>query len=193
LLLTFLQLWKRGYTKQSGVQSFSPQNAVIDGTAAQKRQGQINANISTDLDIFWTEMLTRCERLRRATKLINMILLRRPLWSANIKLESAACIACQWRSFSTSYRRLAEKETPTPAPTDPQNAPPPLPSSPLEDAPRAYGKAVDDFTPKSLNRPIGFPKPPRAGENMGIDKRSWSQRRADFVNYDKHIARRKEL
>lgn len=97
---------------------------------------------------------------------------------------------CQWRSFSTPYRRLAEKETPAPA--DPQNAPP-RPPSPLGDAPRAYGKAVEEFTPKPLNRPIGFPQPPKAGQNTGIDHRSWSQRRADFVNYDKHIARRKEL
>jgi ATPase complex subunit ATP10 len=117
-----------------------------------------------------------------------MILSRRPLWSAKIKLDSAACMLCQWHSFSTSYRRLAEKEIATPAP---ENAPPP--TSPLEDAPRAYGKAVEEFTPKPLNRPIGFPKPPRAGQNTGIDNRSWSQRRADFVDYDKHLARRKEL
>jgi ATPase complex subunit ATP10 len=96
-------------------------------------------------------------------------------------------MSCQWRSFSNSYRRLSEKQTPAPA-----DAPPPIPSS-LEDAPRAYGKAVEEFTPKPLDRPIGFLKPPMAGQNTGIDHRSWSQRRADFVNYEKHIARRKEL
>ena len=104
--------------------------------------------------------------------------------SAKLRVDSKACLACQWRLFGTSYRRLAEKETSTPA------SPPP---SPLEDAPRAYGKAVSEFTPKPLSRPIGLPNPPRSGENAGVDSRTWKQRRDDFVDYDKHIARRKEL
>lgn len=164
-------------------------------TVQQRQTTGANSTLgmSTDLRDFWTEMLTRCERWRRATKIINMIISRRSLRPTIIKLDSAACIACQWRSFSNSYRRLAQKEIPTAAPTNPQNSAPTPAPSPLADAPRAYGKAVEEFTPKPLNRPIGFPKPPRAGENTGIDKRSWSQRRADFVNYDKHIARRKEL
>ena len=111
-----------------------------------------------------------------------MILSQRVLWSASIRIDSAACLLCQWRSFSTTYRRLEEKKLPTP----------PL-ASPLDDAPRAYGKAVSEFTPKPLNRPIGLPNPPRAGENIGVDTRSWKQRRDDFVNYDKHLDRRKEL
>ena len=119
-----------------------------------------------------------------------MILLRRSVWSPSKWLDSGACPRCQLRLFSTSYRRLAERETSAQNYTE--NEPPP-PSSVLEDAPKSYGKAVKEFTPKPLNRPIGYPNPPRAGQNTGIDNRSWSQRRADFVNYDKHIARRKEL
>lgn len=84
------------------------------------------------------------------------------------------------------YRRLAEKGAPaTPAK-------PPLPG-PLDEAPRAYGKAVSEFTPKPLSRPIGLPNPPRPGQNTGIDKRTLRQRRDDFVDYDKHLKRRKEL
>ncbi|KAG0649940.1 ATPase complex subunit ATP10 [Hyphodiscus hymeniophilus] len=119
-----------------------------------------------------------------------MILSRRPILPANLRLESAACLSCQWRSFSTSYRRLAEKDNPAAA--DSQDGPPPPPSA-LEGAPKAYGKTVEEFTPKPLNRPIGLPTPPRAGQNTGIDYRSWSQRRADFVDYEKHVARRKDL
>ncbi|TVY78260.1 Mitochondrial ATPase complex subunit ATP10 [Lachnellula suecica] len=134
-----------------------------------------------------------------------MILSRRPLRSANASLEAAACLLCQWRSFSSSYQRLAEKPIPSTPPKAPSPAsvPPTLdaappkaptpPPSPLEDAPRAYGKNVDEFTPKPLNRPIGLPKPPQAGENSGKDTRTIKQRRDDFVDYDKHLARRKQL
>lgn len=106
---------------------------------------------------------------------------RRPFQSAKLALDSTACISCQWRTFSTSYRQLAEKPAATPVP------------SPLADAPRSYGKSVDEFTPKPLSRPIGLPNPPHAGENRGIDNRTWRQRRADFVDYDKHLVRREQL
>jgi mitochondrial ATPase complex subunit ATP10 len=112
-----------------------------------------------------------------------MIRSRRPIRPASIKFDSAACLLCQWRAFSTSCRRLAEREA---------SAPPKAPG-PLDEAPRSYGKAVSEFTPKPLSRPIGLPNPPRPGENTGIDPRTWRQRRADFVDYDKHLIRRKEL
>jgi len=121
----------------------------------------------------------------KTTSPTKMIRLRRPIRPANIKFDSAACLLCQWRAFSASYRRLAEKETPAP--------PPPKAPGPLDEAPRSYGKAVSEFTPKPLSRPIGLPNPPRPGENTGIDARTWKQRRDDFVDYDKHLIRRKEL
>ncbi|KAL6873171.1 ATP10 domain-containing protein [Trichoderma novae-zelandiae] len=65
--------------------------------------------------------------------------------------------------------------------------------TPIE-APRSYGKRVEgSFTPKPLPRPIGMALPPLPGENTGIDSRSLQQRKEDFVNYDKHLQRRKEL
>lgn len=114
-----------------------------------------------------------------------MFLTRKPLWPNSLGLNSAACIACQWRTFSTSYRRLAEKKRKETKILITQ----PL----LENAPRADGKAVEEFTPKPLNRPIGLPTPPRAGENTGIDARTWKQRWEDYLNYDKHLIRRKEI
>ena len=116
---------------------------------------------------------------------VNMFVSRRALKPKETTFDSLSCLLCQRRSFSSSYRFSIEKETPFP--------PPPISPAALDDAPRAYGKAVDNFTPKPLNRPIGLAKPPRAGENAGIDARSLKQRRDDFVDYDKHIARRKEL
>lgn len=100
--------------------------------------------------------------------------------------DASTCLSCQWRSFSHSFRRSVNPEK---APTEQPVAPP----SPLQDAPRAYGKAVSDFNPKPLSRPIGLLKPPQAGENSGLDFRTWKQKRDDFVDYDKHLVKRKIL
>jgi mitochondrial ATPase complex subunit ATP10 len=105
----------------------------------------------------------------------------RPLRIAYTSLEASSCLLCQWRSFSVSYRRRAEKDTPS------------KPPSALDHAPRAYGQVVEEFTPKPLDRPIGLPNPPRPGENTGIDHRTLKERRDDFVNYDKHLIKRKQL
>lgn len=125
------------------------------------------------------------------------------------------CLACQWRTFSTSYRRFAEEAskaaaatnsssnnkkitTPNPNPNSTQTQTPspaqkPSPPAALEYAPRSYGKRLDTFTPTPLPRPIGLPDPPQAGENTGIDTRTLKQRHADFTNYDRHLKRREEL
>jgi mitochondrial ATPase complex subunit ATP10 len=60
-------------------------------------------------------------------------------------------------------------------------------------APAQEKGAEQDFTPKPLARPLGLPDPPKAGENTGIDTRTWRQRREDFFNYHKHLERRKQL
>jgi hypothetical protein len=117
-----------------------------------------------------------------ATSPMIMILSRKSIRPTSIKFDSISCLLCQWRAFSTSYQRYAEK-----------GAPATSPPGPLDKAPRSYGKAVSEFTPKPLSRPIGLPNPPRPGENTGIDKRTLRQRRDDFVDYEKHLKRRKEL
>ncbi|KAF2154600.1 hypothetical protein K461DRAFT_284955 [Myriangium duriaei CBS 260.36] len=47
--------------------------------------------------------------------------------------------------------------------------------------------------PRFLNRPLGVPTPPHAGQNLGKDTRTLRQRRDDFVNHDKHLQRRQKL
>ena len=116
------------------------------------------------------------------------------------KRPQLLCLLCQWRTFSTSYRRFAkeaEKAASKPSITDPASSPSApqkfIPPSPLENAPRGYGKRVEEFTPVPLPRPIGMPHPPEPGQNTGIDNRSVRQKRDDFVNWDKHLVRREQL
>lgn len=102
------------------------------------------------------------------------------------------CLFCEARrSFTSSAIRGARAEKPASGSSmDPQAN---LTGAPIE-APRSYGKRFEGkFTPKPLPRPIGMPLPPKAGENSGIDSRTLRERREDFVNYDKHLQRRKEL
>ncbi|KAK2065143.1 ATP10 protein [Colletotrichum caudatum] len=109
-----------------------------------------------------------------------------------------ACTVCsRRRHLSTSRPYLAGKPpAPAPAPTPGaaslETAKPDLPGSAIH-APRAYGRKIKDFTPQHLPRPIGMAHPPHPEDNSGVDRRSLKQRRDDFVDYDKHLVRRKEL
>lgn len=140
--------------------------------------------------------------LSKATTCFKMNVTKAPLARALLHPERFTSLGYPIRSqpLSTTLRRYADKPTPptsaptpTPAPEEPKPVSAADLPSPLADAPRASGKAVEQFTPKPLPRPIGLPRPPRSGENAGVDARSWKQRRDDFVDYDKHIVKRKIL
>ena len=112
--------------------------------------------------------------------------------------RSFTCQVCQHqlkqlqrRAFTQTALRAAGVEKPgSGASLDPKSE---VKGAPIE-APRSYGKRIDgEFTPKPLPRPIGMPLPPNPGENTGLDHRTLKQRREDFVDWDKHLARRKEL
>ena len=132
-----------------------------------------------------------------------------------IRAVSPCCFFCQRRAFSASHTLLSAEKTPTkePLPTNPPistdtNTPTPVSTttptttdtaprddhdSPLANAPRSHGKRLDDFTPTVLSRPIGFAAPPKPGENTGVDGRTFKQRREDFINPEKHRARRRDM
>lgn len=117
------------------------------------------------------------------------------------------CSVCRWqqsqRPLSTTAWRLADKPPP---PGDKaktilpkvdggvvrETPNPELPGAAIR-APRSYGQRLDEFTPEPLPRPIGLTKPPHPNDNTGIDARTIKQRRDDFVNYEKHLERRKTL
>ncbi|KAF3762291.1 hypothetical protein M406DRAFT_264458 [Cryphonectria parasitica EP155] len=110
----------------------------------------------------------------------------RSLWTSSSRQQPAAttCLLCQWRSFSTTYPPSTER--PAAAALGPG-------PGPLSHAPRSYGRRVENFTPTVLPRPIGMIRPPKPGENTGLDTRSIKERRDDFVNWEKHLKRREEL
>lgn len=132
--------------------------------------------------------------------------IRRSLWRSP-RQPLTACLRCQWRTFHTTYPRLAGPSpqfSNTPKPADEKQAvtgpagtqaaqPSPQESDPLASAPRSYGKRVDKYKPLPLARPIGLHNPPQPGENTGVDTRSIKQRRDDFVDYKRHLQRREEL
>jgi mitochondrial ATPase complex subunit ATP10 len=109
-------------------------------------------------------------------------------------VNSAACLAIQshghqLRAFTASAQRLNEASRPD------------KPLKPVKPEPKKLSSfeyhqqeiAKDEFEPKPLNRPLGLDNAPKAGDNSGIDTRSWRQRRDDFVDYDKHLVKRRAL
>ncbi|GAM86152.1 hypothetical protein ANO11243_041630 [Dothideomycetidae sp. 11243] len=88
-------------------------------------------------------------------------------------------------SKCSSFTRLYSTEQP---PT-PSKVPPAPPKDEFLDP----SKETRAEGPRYLNRPLGVLDPPRAGDNIGVDKRSLKQRRDDFVNHDKHLQRREKL
>ncbi|KAI9761404.1 MAG: Mitochondrial outer membrane protein iml2 [Chaenotheca gracillima] len=106
--------------------------------------------------------------------------------------QGTLCLFCRHqRSLQTSSGLRAANKNPS-LKASPAQKPASSPAA-APDATKPSSDAEKDPTPKQLSRPLGVASAPRPGENSGIDPRTLQQRRDDFVNYEKHIARRKEL
>lgn len=131
------------------------------------------------------------------------------MWKSSVRLslfadaslsQGGRCLSCQLRNatrLQPSLRYYATSNSKSGDDVKPATASKPTPTGKIQfkqnDSPSAPQPGDADFVLPALDRPIGTVIPPQEGQNTGVDERSLQQRRDDFVNYDKHIERRKEL
>ena len=115
---------------------------------------------------------------------------------------------CLGPSLSPSLppRFLAPVLARRPSSTSPRTEPRPRAREPTPDedgfvarAPHApwhppeYVDRKRTFTPAPLDRPLGVEAAPRPGENDGVDRRPWRERRDEFKDQDRRLAERQRL
>jgi ATPase complex subunit ATP10 len=66
-------------------------------------------------------------------------------------------------------------------------------SAAASEQPPSKNTEPEIVAPLLLDRPLGLSYPPLPAQNPGIDTRSLRERRDDYVDREKHLARRKEL
>lgn len=116
-------------------------------------------------------------------------------------LQSGRCLGCQFRNAPLNSRSVRRHYASKNSPGNEEKQAPPVAAEektqPAEATPSAdpiEGENPNaEFIPKPLDRPLGLVYPPQEWQNTGIDTRTLRQRRDDFVDYEKHIQRRKEL
>ncbi|KAF2862827.1 mitochondrial ATPase complex subunit ATP10 [Piedraia hortae CBS 480.64] len=110
-------------------------------------------------------------------------------------MESRGVVVLRRLSYQSSRIRCCYSTSTksAPPPVLPHSSRPTFRPQPSGTGLRKRREDDEDFTPYPLPRPIGMPNSPSPGENMGLEARSWRQRRDDFHNYEKHVQRRAEM
>ena len=113
------------------------------------------------------------------------------LLQSNLQWQICHCQLLSRRQLATAANSKLSKPRAFTQPTQPVSsagqASNQTPERPKRD------KDDGEFKPKPLSRPLGYPFPPLPGQNSGVDDRTLRQRRDDFLDYDKHLERRKSL
>ena len=100
----------------------------------------------------------------------------------------AICTRCLSSSHPTNSPKASKIANPSQRPTTTPGPRPPAEPPLLLDP-----KPTSEPTLQPLSRPLGLPSSPKPGQNSGVDLRTWRERRDDFFDWDKHLARRREL
>ena len=146
--------------------------------------------------------ITRLVNLRRVPSEVRVTINMRNIVALSPFAPHASVLAAEFtRSLHLGHRQfLAWRQASTSTAKTDQSKPGP-PATPPQDVPeyrgimaRLFGKKKpeQEYTPKPLNRPLGYSTPPMPGQNIG-DTRSWKERRDDFLDRNKHTERRKLL
>lgn len=98
-------------------------------------------------------------------------------------LRDSRCLRCQLQASRGALAGIRYASNKSAAPSTQQPPPPPSKNS----------SQPEIVAPLLLDRPLGLSYPPLPGQNTGIDQRTLQQRRDDFVDREKHLARRNEL
>ncbi|KAF1980824.1 hypothetical protein K402DRAFT_265467 [Aulographum hederae CBS 113979] len=98
------------------------------------------------------------------------------------------CQSCHQKSFQTISRRAAASTPPEKLAAAPQTPPPPPPppEKPAVESKASQRERLQEsvekkgFVLEPLGRPIGYPLPPRPGDNDGVDRRSRLEKRQEL-------------
>lgn len=118
------------------------------------------------------------------------------LIDSGLAFQTGRCLRCQYRRTQPkSFARFASNKSSIPLRDHKSASKPPTPNKQPQETPTNSGRRNDgeEFTPEPLARPLGLQFPPHPGQNTGVEMRTLRQRRDDFVDYDKHVERRREL
>ncbi|QDS74310.1 hypothetical protein FKW77_003963 [Venturia effusa] len=112
------------------------------------------------------------------------------------KSEQSICHSCATRQFHAlqPLHQTPQPQNPKPIQNPPKNLlPPKTPTQTPRHPSSIPRRGLKPSELQLLGRPIGQTIPPRPSDNSTKDTRTWSKKRQDFGNWERHLKRREEL